>query len=142
MSMLVLILLEFSPTPFAIQLISQELNMPMKVPTDPKISPIICFVRRWSSSRDLMMSLMLLMTLAYGSLDFDGRHHSSDNEELMKNYQDIGGHPVASFFLKDDLVNLESLKLNDSALVTCLMFLFGLPFALATVGAKDPDGLS
>jgi len=62
MLMMVLILLEFSPTPFAIRFISQELNI--KVPRDPKISPIIHFDRRWSSGRDWMMSLMSLMTLA------------------------------------------------------------------------------
>ena len=62
--MMVLIFLEFSPTPLAIRLISHELNIPIKVPTDPKISPIIRLVRRWSSGRDSMMSLMLSTTLA------------------------------------------------------------------------------
>jgi len=62
--MMVLIFLEFSPTPLAIRLISQELNIPINVPTDPKIPSSIRFVRRWSSGRDSMMSLMLLMTLA------------------------------------------------------------------------------
>jgi len=51
MSMMVLIFLEFSPTPFAIPFISQELKMPISVPTTPKIYPIISFDRRWSSGR-------------------------------------------------------------------------------------------
>jgi hypothetical protein len=64
MSMMVLILLEFSPTPFAKRFISPQLKLPNKVPTDPKISPIIHFDSHWSSGRDSMMSSMLLMTLA------------------------------------------------------------------------------
>ncbi len=48
----------------AIWIISHKLNMPINVPTAAKISPIIRFVRRWSSGRDAMMSLMLLTTLA------------------------------------------------------------------------------
>jgi len=64
MSMMVLIFLEFSQTPFAIRLISQELKKPISVPTDPKISPIIRLDRRWSSGRDSIMSSIFLTILA------------------------------------------------------------------------------
>jgi len=61
MLMMEFIFLEYSPTPLAMQLISHKLNMPINVPTAPKISPNLLLVRCWSSSKD---SMMLLITLA------------------------------------------------------------------------------
>jgi hypothetical protein len=86
------------------------------------------------------ISQRLLIVESFG---VDGRHHSNEDEESKIDFYDFGGHPFPSFFLKDDLVNLDSLKLNENALVTCSRFFLSFPFSfVAPAVAGEPGGVS